>query len=257
MIAKLDKVKRVQRAEYRKARQQSFAAQTQALGLAYLYTFICAPAGTLSTRERGDFMHFMRECWSGKGNVPQGDDLLPASVSEDEVRKRTKAYLSVCRPSVVKRKALLRALSQITSEAHPGSQDSSSALMVVTQLLQVGERAMRSQSGIPRPTRAPQGAATRTQHTTAARSRKGEARVAKNPAMPPCYELLGCTEEDSDEVIKRAYRRLAAVLHPDRYSAQNLSAERMQMHQREFQQLQDAYEEVKRLRLATKVRGSN
>jgi curved DNA-binding protein CbpA len=65
------------------------------------------------------------------------------------------------------------------------------------------------------------------------------------------YEYLGCTEHDTDDTIKRAYRRLAVKLHPDKHASHALSPEQTLSHLRAFQKLQQAYEAIWRLRGAS------
>ncbi len=60
------------------------------------------------------------------------------------------------------------------------------------------------------------------------------------------YTRLGLTPEASDAEIKRAYRQLAAAHHPDRVS--HLGRGAVEQATRRFQELQDAYEEIRRLR---------
>ncbi len=60
------------------------------------------------------------------------------------------------------------------------------------------------------------------------------------------YALLGLTPEASDAEVKRAYRRLAAAHHPDRVS--HLGPGAVKQATRRFQELLDAYEDIRRLR---------
>ncbi|WP_342381436.1 molecular chaperone DjiA [Myxococcus stipitatus] len=60
------------------------------------------------------------------------------------------------------------------------------------------------------------------------------------------YEVLGLTPAASDSDVKRAFRRLAAELHPDKHA--HLSGEDADEAARQFQEVRDAYEEIRRLR---------
>lgn len=60
------------------------------------------------------------------------------------------------------------------------------------------------------------------------------------------YARLGLTPEASDSEVKRAYRQLAAAHHPDRVS--HLGRGAVEQATRSFQEIQDAYEDIRRLR---------
>jgi DnaJ like chaperone protein len=60
------------------------------------------------------------------------------------------------------------------------------------------------------------------------------------------YSRLGLTPEASDAEVKRAYRQLAAAHHPDRVS--HLGRGAVEQATRRFQEIQDAYEDIRRLR---------
>jgi len=60
------------------------------------------------------------------------------------------------------------------------------------------------------------------------------------------YAQLGLTPEASDAEVKRAYRQLASAHHPDRVS--HLGPGAVQQATRRFQEIQDAYEDIRRLR---------
>lgn len=58
----------------------------------------------------------------------------------------------------------------------------------------------------------------------------------------PCFKILGCEEQASLQMIKRAYKRKALVLHPDRLLTQGLSSTELERKRCEFQELHDAYQ---------------
>ncbi|HEX8704875.1 MAG TPA: TerB family tellurite resistance protein [Myxococcaceae bacterium] len=60
------------------------------------------------------------------------------------------------------------------------------------------------------------------------------------------YAQLGLTPEASDAEVKRAYRQLAAAHHPDRVS--HLGPGAVKQATRRFQEIQDAYADIRRLR---------
>jgi DnaJ like chaperone protein len=60
------------------------------------------------------------------------------------------------------------------------------------------------------------------------------------------YAALGVAEDASDAAVRRAFRRLAAEAHPDRVA--HLGREEGERATRRFQQVQQAYAEIRRLR---------
>ncbi len=60
------------------------------------------------------------------------------------------------------------------------------------------------------------------------------------------YARLGLTPEASDADVKRAYRQLAATHHPDRVAQLGKGA--IEQASRRFQEIKEAYEEIRRLR---------
>jgi DnaJ like chaperone protein len=60
------------------------------------------------------------------------------------------------------------------------------------------------------------------------------------------YARLGLDPGASDAEVKRAYRQLAAAHHPDRVS--HLGPGAVEQATRRFQEIQDAYEDIRRLR---------
>lgn len=60
------------------------------------------------------------------------------------------------------------------------------------------------------------------------------------------FARLGLTPEASDADVKRAYRQLAATHHPDRVAQLGQGA--IEQASRRFQEIKEAYEEIRRLR---------
>ncbi|HOR53897.1 MAG TPA: J domain-containing protein, partial [Synergistales bacterium] len=67
------------------------------------------------------------------------------------------------------------------------------------------------------------------------------------PARDP-YEVLGCSPGDSDEKIRKAYRRLVAKYHPDKFIGLDLDKEFVDLAAKRFQEVQEAYEHIRRYR---------
>ncbi len=60
------------------------------------------------------------------------------------------------------------------------------------------------------------------------------------------YAALGLTPDATDVEVKRAFRQLAAEFHPDKSA--HLGRQAAEQAARRFQQVRDAYEEIRRLR---------
>ncbi len=59
------------------------------------------------------------------------------------------------------------------------------------------------------------------------------------------YHVLGCKREESDEAIKKCYRRLVQTYHPDKIASKGLPEEFTRLAQDKFREIQAAYEEIK------------
>jgi DnaJ like chaperone protein len=60
--------------------------------------------------------------------------------------------------------------------------------------------------------------------------------------------VLGCSPGDSDEEIRRRYRKLLSRYHPDRFIAMELDEEFVQLASGKVQRIRQAYEEIARRR---------
>lgn len=68
------------------------------------------------------------------------------------------------------------------------------------------------------------------------------------PSLLDAYALLGVGDRDSVRDIKRAYKRLMAQNHPDKLVAKGLPPEMMEVAKQKTQDIQAAYEIVKKAR---------
>ncbi len=64
----------------------------------------------------------------------------------------------------------------------------------------------------------------------------------------PYYAILGVSRDDSDEEIKKQYRKLAMENHPDTVAAKGLPDEFNSLAQEKFREIQTAYEAVRKER---------
>ncbi len=62
------------------------------------------------------------------------------------------------------------------------------------------------------------------------------------------YAILNCNHEDSDEEIKKSYRKLVRENHPDVIASKGLPDEFQKVAADKFRQIQDAYEHIRKER---------
>lgn len=62
------------------------------------------------------------------------------------------------------------------------------------------------------------------------------------------YAVLNCASSDSDDHIKKQYRKLVSDFHPDKIAAKGLPEEFTIFATEKFQKIQEAYENIKRAR---------
>ena len=68
------------------------------------------------------------------------------------------------------------------------------------------------------------------------------------PTLLDAYGVLGVSDRDSEKDIKRAYKRLMAQNHPDKLVAKGLPPEMMEVAKQKTQDIQSAYEIIKKHR---------
>ncbi|ADZ90297.1 co-chaperone DjlA [Marinomonas mediterranea] len=66
--------------------------------------------------------------------------------------------------------------------------------------------------------------------------------------LDSAYQLLGVTKSMSDSEIKKAYRRLMSQNHPDKLSSKGLPDEMIEHAKQKTQEIQSAYEMIKKSR---------
>ena len=67
-------------------------------------------------------------------------------------------------------------------------------------------------------------------------------RPHSGPTIQDAYKVLGVSENDNQQAVKRAYRRLMNENHPDKLVSKGLPPEMMEMAKEKAQQIQAAYD---------------
>ncbi|MBI9107142.1 MAG: TerB family tellurite resistance protein [Spirochaetales bacterium] len=62
------------------------------------------------------------------------------------------------------------------------------------------------------------------------------------------YSVLGCKSTDSDDTLKRAYRKLVSEYHPDKISSKGLPEEFQKVAKAKFIEIQNAWDKIKAAR---------
>ncbi len=75
-------------------------------------------------------------------------------------------------------------------------------------------------------------------------SRYAEAQTGSVSSLDESYEVLGCTGEDSDQEVRKKYRRAVVEYHPDKIQAKGLPAGFVDFANEQTKKLNKAYEEV-------------
>jgi DnaJ like chaperone protein len=72
--------------------------------------------------------------------------------------------------------------------------------------------------------------------------------TSESPSILDAYALLGISEKESVQEIKRAYKRLMSKNHPDKLVSKGLPPEMMEVAKQKTQDIQSAYELIKKER---------
>jgi len=177
--------------------------------------------------------------------------------SLESLSRTVRSFITGCRPPLRERRQLLAQLRAFALCDGPLASEEVAALQSIEELLQLSRQKLsskrRSWQRPARPDDGPKKSATFDGADSKWRAKWTGRKSSRTPdTSPPAkhwsYEYLGCSEHDSDETIKRAYRRLAVKLHPDKHAARSTTAEERLSHLRAFQKLQQAYEAIWRIR---------
>jgi hypothetical protein len=207
----------------RLATQERMRTQAREEAVRACFAYVAFGAGAPTAQQKRAFAGYLARngCSSsvvlGRAKV----DL----VAEDGLSRLLRKFLTACRPAMAERRKIVRDLRTFARLDGVISDEAERGVNVIAALLKVATP-------------------TRERPTAGTAFKKPRPREE----TPRCYEILGCSVDDSDDVIKRRYRQLAAKLHPDKHASKMQSREDAARHTAEFQQLQSAYEEIRRLR---------
>jgi len=76
------------------------------------------------------------------------------------------------------------------------------------------------------------------------RSSSSEGSSTRGAGLENCYQLLGCTPNDSDQIIKKKYRELIKENHPDRLMSRGASEASIKEANSKIARIKHAYEQV-------------
>ncbi len=88
-------------------------------------------------------------------------------------------------------------------------------------------------------------------HYRSYRSRS-QCNAARPTSVPAAYDILGCSPSDDAATIKKKYRELVKRYHPDHLQSHTMGEEARASAKEKMQQINDAYETVKKLKGITK-----
>lgn len=77
-------------------------------------------------------------------------------------------------------------------------------------------------------------------------SQGGYQQASNGPTLADACKVLGVNSTDDSVTIKRAYRKLMGEHHPDKLVAKGLPPEMMEMAKQKAQEIQAAYDLIKR-----------
>ena len=72
--------------------------------------------------------------------------------------------------------------------------------------------------------------------------------AAPGDRLADAYQALGVKADDSDDVIKKSYRRLMSENHPDKLIAKGVPDEMVKLATERSQEISTAYEVIKNAR---------
>ncbi len=82
---------------------------------------------------------------------------------------------------------------------------------------------------------------------------KKVAPIKLNP-MILCYSVLGCAPNNTDKELKKKYRQLISKAHPDKIIAKGLPKQFIDIANKRFNDIQEAYNEIMRYRSMTAMK---
>jgi DnaJ like chaperone protein len=74
------------------------------------------------------------------------------------------------------------------------------------------------------------------------------AKAPRQGTLADAYAVLGVTERDDPETIRKAYRRLTSQHHPDKLVSKGLPEEMMRLAAQKTREIREAYEQVRAAR---------
>jgi len=80
------------------------------------------------------------------------------------------------------------------------------------------------------------------------RNKSQQTSYQQNYFQPMCYQILGADQNEDFDSIKSKYRKLVKESHPDTIASQGVPKEFLKTIEARFREIQEAYEEVCRLR---------
>jgi DnaJ-domain-containing protein 1 len=208
--------------------------------------YITCADGRPSPSEESFILDYLASNSRGEGDYVRVTAASIAAVTKDVTISKLRSYRLTCRLSITKQRRLIDGLLRLASCDQPLNDHELEAVREIAEALGFPiekHTSLRRLLGLSRPASGKSAQPERFR-------REGRDRSAPPAPHQWCYDTLGCSEKDSDETVKRAYRRLAATLHPDKHAGESREPDSLLAHQRDFQRLQDAYTILKRLRPA-------
>ncbi|MTT30841.1 DnaJ domain-containing protein [Terrilactibacillus sp. BCM23-1] len=66
----------------------------------------------------------------------------------------------------------------------------------------------------------------------------------KEQSLDDCYRILGCSQSDSLQTVKKRYRQLIKENHPDQYMSQQVPKEVIEKANQKIKEIKEAYEKI-------------